>query len=60
MLPLSGLQGSEGLQSVIEEILSNPEELKRKQENARRYAEAHFSQRVLAERWAEVVRPSVS
>jgi len=50
----------EQLREIVEEIVSDPGELKRKQENARRYAEAHFSQKVLAEKWAEVVRHSVS
>ena len=45
----------EGLAAVIQEIVSNPEELARKRANARAYAEAHFSMKVLAQEWARIL-----
>ena len=46
---------SEGLAAVIQEIVSNPEELARKRANARAYAEKHFSMKVLAQEWMKIV-----
>jgi glycosyltransferase involved in cell wall biosynthesis len=49
-------KGPEGLRIVLDQIISNPEELARKRANARAYAEAHFSMKVLAEEWVSALR----
>jgi hypothetical protein len=49
-------KGPENLRIVLEEIVSDPGELARKRANARAYAEAHFSMKVLAQEWVRALR----
>jgi glycosyltransferase involved in cell wall biosynthesis len=52
--PGGGADAVEKLARVIEKIHSDPAELRRKRENAREYARAHFSMSVLAEVWMKL------